>query len=244
MTKIDYRSAVVILTVAIGAGSMLLLGAFLFFGPLSPVDLGLGRGIVLAWDAALSLAFCLQHSIMVRRSFQRWIEPILSPVYHGALYTIASAVVLFAMVILWQESTIVLVRIEGAARWLARSLFLLTLGGFLWGGRSLGRFDTFGIDAILGREPLQTRLSIRGPYRWIRHPLYLFVLVLMWSYPDLTADRLLLNLIWSIWIVVGSVLEERDLVRVFGEDYREYQRRVPMLLPWKPPSLAKPKGPA
>ena len=46
-----------------------------------------------------------------------------------------------------------------------------------------------------------------------------------------TPDRLLFNVLWSAWVFVGTMLEERDLVRTFGEPYREYQRRVPMLLP-------------
>ena len=57
-------------------------------------------------------------------------------------------------------------------------------------------------------------------------------LVLLWACPDVTADRLLLNGLFTGWIVVGSRLEERDLVREFGDAYRDYQRKVPMLLPW------------
>jgi protein-S-isoprenylcysteine O-methyltransferase Ste14 len=79
-------------------------------------------------------------------------------------------------------------------------------------------------------------LVVQGAYRWVRHPLYLVVLLMIWSYPVLTVDRLLFNLLWTIWIVVGAVLEERDLVADFGDDYREYQRKVPMLVPTRIPS--------
>ena len=58
---------------------------------------------------------------------------------------------------------------------------------------------------------------------------------MIWSYPDLTADRLLFNVLFTGWIIVGSVLEERDLVENYGEDYRSYQRRVPMLIPYRKP---------
>lgn len=61
------------------------------------------------------------------------------------------------------------------------------------------------------------------------------MLVLIWSTPNLTADRLLFNLLWSIWIVFGARLEEKDLVAEFGESYRYYQETVPMLLPWRGP---------
>ena len=78
-------------------------------------------------------------------------------------------------------------------------------------------------------------LAIRGPYRWVRHPLYSLFLVLLWVCPDITADRLLLNTLFTAWIVLGTVLEERDLARDLGDPYRAYQRQVPMLVPWKVP---------
>jgi protein-S-isoprenylcysteine O-methyltransferase Ste14 len=72
---------------------------------------------------------------------------------------------------------------------------------------------------------------VKGPYRWVRHPLYLFMTLMIWSCPDLTADRLLFNGLWTVWIVIGSILEERDLVLEFGDVYREYQQTVPMFIP-------------
>ena len=75
-------------------------------------------------------------------------------------------------------------------------------------------------------------LRMSGPYRYVRHPFYFCCLVLFWSCPNLTFDRLLYNVVWSIWLVVGTFLEERDLVMDFGDQYRDYQRKVPMLIPW------------
>ena len=57
------------------------------------------------------------------------------------------------------------------------------------------------------------------------------MIVLFWSYPSLTADRLLFNILWTIWIAIGTILEERDLVDDFGDTYRDYQTNVPMLVP-------------
>ena len=79
-------------------------------------------------------------------------------------------------------------------------------------------------------------LAIRGPYRWVRHPLYSLFVVMLWTFPDLTADRLLFNVLFTAWIVLGSVLEERDLAREFGDPYRTYQSQVPMLVPWRRPA--------
>ena len=124
-----------------------------------------------------------------------------------------------------------------------RGAYLAAGAGFLWGSRALGKLDTFGLKAIVrhlhDREPRELPLTQRGPYRWVRHPLYLFTLVMFWSCPDLTADRLLFNVSWTAWIFLGTVLEERDLIGVFGESYREYQRDVPMILPLRLRSIRR-----
>jgi protein-S-isoprenylcysteine O-methyltransferase Ste14 len=67
----------------------------------------------------------------------------------------------------------------------------------------------------------------------VRHPLYFSILLMIWCRPDLSVDRLLFNALFTAWIVVGTLLEERDLVTEFGEDYLDYQRNVPMIIPWK-----------
>ena len=74
------------------------------------------------------------------------------------------------------------------------------------------------------------------------HPLYGLVIVLAWTSPDLSADRLLFNGLFTVWIVIGTVLEERDLVGHFGEPYGEYQRTVPMLVPWRRPTSPRTGG--
>lgn len=76
-------------------------------------------------------------------------------------------------------------------------------------------------------------LTIKGAYQWMRHPLYFFALIMIWASPHLTADRLLLNLLWTVWIFLGAHLEEKDLINSFGDQYRKYQDRVPMILPLK-----------
>ncbi len=230
---------VMVFVTLFGAGALLLFGVFLFRGPFGWVDFGLGTGPLLAWDAALVVAFCVEHSLMVRRGFRARVERIAPPHYYGAVYTLASGILLLALVALWQESTVVVVKLEGPARWIARAAFLAALPGFVWCVRSVPRFDPFGVGPIKarlrGREPRRWPLTVGGPYRWARHPQYLLVLVLVWAYPDLTADRLLLDAILTVWIVLGTVLEERDLVAEFGPDYVDYQRCVPMLIPWRGP---------
>ncbi len=122
-----------------------------------------------------------------------------------------------------------------------RALALASIIGIIWGVRALPSFDPFGVRPVIAslrrRELKELPLAVRGPYRWVRHPLYTCILLLLWCFPDLSADRLLFNVVLTIWVVLGSVLEERDLVSRFGEQYREYRRDVPMLIPWRIPRI-------
>jgi len=233
------------LSVSVVAVSLLGFVLFLALGPFEPLSLGLDTGPALLWDAALCLVFFVQHSVMVRQGFQRRLRGRVPACLYPAVYSIASGMALLVLLLLWQHAHVVLSSVNGAPRLALRALFLAAGIGFLWAVRSLGSFDTFGVEPIrahlAGREPRRLPLAIRGPYRWVRHPLYSLFLVLLWTSPDLTADRLLLNGLFTAWLVVGALLEERDLVREFGETYRDYQRRVPMLVPWKAPE-SSPEG--
>jgi len=226
------------LAVVLGGGSLLAFIWFLLAGPPGWVELGFARPGVLLVDAGLCLAFFVQHSGMVRKSFRLRLARVVPAEWHGALYALVAGITLLALVLLWQESGPALDP-PSAVRWLLRAAGLASLGGIVWAVRALPSLDPFGIEPIVhpqrGTEPRRQRLSLQGPYRWVRHPTYFFALGLIWSYPYPTADRLLFNLLWTTWMWVGTVLEERDLVDAFGDAYRQYQRGVPMLIPYRIP---------
>jgi protein-S-isoprenylcysteine O-methyltransferase Ste14 len=231
--------AILALANLIGGGSLLLLMVFLYGYSVSIVDLGLSSGAALGWDALLCLAFCIQHSGMIRRSFRRRLAGVVDEHFHPALFGVASGLFLLALMLLWQPSPPLLVSLQGSERWLVRVLFFAAIAGAWWGTRSLGGIDAFGARRLLAmlrsRSAHPMPLTIRGPYRWVRHPVYTLVLVMIWSCPELSADRLLLNVTWTAWVVVGARLEERDMVADFGDAYRAYQCSVPMLIPWRRP---------
>ena len=227
------------LTGLLGGGTLFAFMLFLYIGPFELANLGLGESKALWLNACLCLAFFLQHSLMIRRSFRKAVGRILPAEYDAAFFSIASGIVLLVMLVFWQESAYKLGEIQGTARFLRRRVRRLCLAGFVWGMGALGVFDPFGLIPILdhlrGKKRPSVPLVVRGPYRWVRHPLYLFLILMFWSYPDLTADRLLFNVLWTVWMIIGTVLEERDLVASFGDAYRDYQAEVPMLIPYRFP---------
>jgi protein-S-isoprenylcysteine O-methyltransferase Ste14 len=226
--------AVVFITAAVAQISLLGLGVFLFFGSFDLVSFDMGHSGKLGFNAFLSLLFFVQHSGMVRKGFRARMKKIIGSPFYGAIFTISSGAVLMVVLIFWQQTPL-LFSAHGVGRWLMRGLYFLMIPAFAWGAWSLQPFDPMGLSPIAhsmgGRSPAPPRLNIRGPYRWVRHPLYLFSILMIWSCPDITGDRLLFNVMWTTWIIVGAFLEERDLAACFGETYRQYQTKVPMLIP-------------
>ncbi len=235
------------LTLALGGGSLLLFTWFLIFGRPWPIDLVHSEAARLVWDSMLCLLFFVQHSGMVRRSAKERMARYAPAIYHPALYSIASGLVLLALILLWQPASQFLWHLHGAGRWLSVCIAAAAIAGFMWGTRALGEFDPFGIvplKGILGGAcPPPVPFVARGPYRYVRHPLYAFMLVLIWSTPRLSTDQLLFNVLWTMWIILGTRFEERDLLRDFGDTYRAYQLSVPMLLPLRRFRAALPHHP-
>jgi len=229
--------AVIFSAVLVGGGALVAFMGFLFSGPFNIMVLGVSDKDALIINAGLSLLFFIQHSVMIRKSFREKIGRFLPEAYFSAVFAIASGIALMIVMMFWQQTMYSFADAGGIFYWALRLLFLVAVGGFYWGSTALGFFDPFGKRAIKKHlnsaksEPMP--FTVKGPYRWVRHPFYFFTLIMIWSFPHLTADRLLFNVLWSIWLIAGSILEERDLVREFGNEYREYQSKVPMLIPVK-----------
>jgi methanethiol S-methyltransferase len=226
-------------TLMFGLGSLLLFTGFLFMGSFTVIPFDLTTGRVLILDACLSVFFFGQHSIMIRRSVRERLGGFMPDEYYSAFYALTSGIALTVVMIFWQRIPDPLVSAGGVSYWLLRFLFFLCMVGFHWGAKSLGSFDALGIKKIKrlmrNKQTTSMPLSAKGPYRWVRHPLYFFVLLMIWSCPVLTADKLLFNVIWSIWIIAATMLEEHDLVYEFKDRYRAYQMQVPMIVPYRIP---------
>ena len=242
LKPLSYRMAayaVVALSAILGQASLLSLGLFLYHGSFHLIPLNLSETGILVLDVGLCLVFFLQHSVMVRKGFRQWLAQYVRQAFHPALYSIASGIFLLVIMILWQKSRIVAASPQGWMYWALRGGYFLSIAGFVWGNVALGSFDSFGLNPILnhvkGIQPAPRTFIVRGPYRWVRHPLYLFSLLMIWSCPFLTMDRIVFNVLFTIWTVIGMNLEERDLLAHFGREYHEYQKKVPILIPTRIP---------
>jgi protein-S-isoprenylcysteine O-methyltransferase Ste14 len=122
--------------------------------------------------------------------------------------------------------------------WLWIALFgqLVAVLGEAYGLLSTDVWHFLGVRQLLSAPTARPHpLVVTGTYRWVRHPLYFWGLVFLWLMPQLTFSRLALNVVLSLYLYVGTFSEERRLVAEFGDAYRQYQRQVPRLIPWRGP---------
>lgn len=224
----------------LGGVSLVLFGGFLYAGLPGMIDLGFNEPANLLINTLLCFLFFLQHSLMLRKGVRNWLSGLIPRDYLGALFSIFSGIFLLMLMLFWQKSMTIQVDLDGAAYLFMRALFFLSIIGFYVTFRSIRPFDPLGIREIVnhlkGRAAKEPVFSVRGTYQWVRHPFYFFSLLMIWTQVCLTTDRLLFNGLWTAWIIIGIFLEERDLIASFGDAYRNYQRNVPMLIPyrWKP----------
>lgn len=238
MSKSCFPSYMVMaLSSLMGGVSLTLFAVFLYTGLPSQMDFGLDEQTKLFLNTLLCFLFFFQHSLMIRKGFRKWLSGFIPRDYLDAFFSIFSGSFLLIVILFWQKSTSFRVELDGTAYWMMRALFFLSIPGFYFTIRSLRPFDPLGIKEIMshlkGKTAKESFFTVRGTYQWVRHPLYFFSLLMIWSQVSVTTDRLLFNGLWTFWIITGTFLEERDLIASFGDAYRNYQCNVPMLIPYK-----------
>jgi protein-S-isoprenylcysteine O-methyltransferase Ste14 len=160
--------------------------------------------------------------------------------YYRLTFNVFSLVT-FTLAMLYNRSLItpVVLRLEGAWYVVQLGLLFVALWLFLAGGRHYDLLHTLGVRQMLGGAThgaitKSGGLNTSGLLGATRHPWYLATILLIWTHQrDLTVVGLIVKGILTVYVVVGTVLEERKLVAEFGDEYRQYQREVSMLFPWK-----------
>jgi len=192
-------------------------------------------GTALIVDFGLIALFGVQHSVMARGGFKRALTRILPQPAERSTYVLASCIALAVLFWQWRPLGGVVWDLHGAGpRAAAYTAYAAGWAIVLVTTFLINHFDLFGLRQVVlhltGRPYKPVRFATPGPYRRVRHPLYVGWILTFWATPTMTVSHMVFALATTAYILVAIRFEERDLVDAHPE-YRQYRRRVPMLIP-------------
>lgn len=187
-------------------------------------------------NSALLGLFAIQHSLMARKGFKRMWTKIIPQPAERSTYVLFSSIALILLFWQWRPMGGVIWDVQSSAgRLIMYSLFafgwlLVLVTTFL-----INHFDLFGLRQVWlhfrGKEYSPLGFMTPGPYKYVRHPLYVGWLLAFWATPTMTAAHLVFAIATTTYILIAIQLEERDLINAHGSAYSDYRKNVPMLIP-------------
>ena len=229
---VSYVAAFISLLYAIGFVTGLVVPKTLDTGTVVPI------AEALIVNLLLMSVFAIQHSVMARRQFKQWWTQYVPKSVERSTYVLFASLALVLLYWQWRPMPALVWQIANPET--AMAVTGLSLVGWLIVFSStflINHFELFGLHQVAnnlaGREMPAPRFRTPLYYKFVRHPIYLGLIIAFWAAPTMTVGHLLFAAVTTAYIFVGILLEEHDLVEVFGDDYRRYRQRVSMLVPWR-----------
>lgn len=181
-------------------------------------------------DSLLAIGFAVPHSILlvpaVQKSIKRWLPAGLI----GCLHCSVTCVSLLVMFRYWGTTSTTLWKATGVAEFLILCGFYGSWAALFYSLYLTGMGYQTGLTQwwywLLKKQPPRREFVLRGAYHWMRHPIYMSFLGLIWFTPTMTLDHAVLTGVWTVYIYAGSYFKDKRMIKFLGEEYREYARKV------------------
>lgn len=196
----------------------------------------MGQAVLI--NLLLLSVFAIQHSLMARASFKKWITGFMNPAIERSTYVLLSNLALFLLFWKWQPMEMVIWEAKSEMiYWIVMGLFGLGWVVVLASTFMINHFELTGLQQIYdnwkNKQPENSAFQINYLYKFVRHPLMLGFLMVFWATPYMTLGHLLFTGVMTLYIFASvKYLEERDLRKAIGKEYEEYQEKVPMIIPF------------
>ncbi|HEX9875208.1 MAG TPA: NnrU family protein [Gammaproteobacteria bacterium] len=202
------------------------------------IDSGTATSFAVAFaiNAGLIILFGVPHSLMARPAFKhRWIR-IVPKAIERSTYVLVSTLLLILLFWQWRPMNGIVWQADAAwAQAILWGLYVLGIVLLFASTFVINHFDLFGLRQItlnlLNRPYTPLDFKVTFFYKYVRHPLYVGWFLIFWATPQMSVGHVLFAIGMSSYILVAIRFEERDLVTFHGQDYVNYQRKVPMLIP-------------
>lgn len=194
--------------------------------------------LALCINLILVLLFGLQHSIMARPFFKQWWTQKIPVAAERSTYVLFSAMALATLLYFWQPMQITIWSVNNIKlKYLIWALFGSGWIYFVLASFAINHFDLFGLRQVFlywkEETPTELPFNKRWMYNFNRHPIQTGILIGIWATPYMQLAHLVLSTTFTVYILIGIALEERDLIRIYGEEYQRYRNEVGGLFPWK-----------
>lgn len=185
-------------------------------------------------------AFSLLHSFTASVALKQWMRDAVGSRIHDGWYRVAynalSLVTLLPLLIISLRPSTILWSVGEALAIVFRMIEFAGVAGIVVSLKLIDWKSFIGVRQIL--QYFRPKITVAtdtlvttGPYRFVRHPLYFFSLLVIWFVPVMTINWMIFSVGVSLYFFIGSFYEESKMVHQFGDPYRRYQQRVPRLLP-------------
>ncbi len=206
---------------------------------LSPsVDVGesVGGLVAVGINIFLLALFGLQHSLMSREFVKNFLKKLVPEDLERSTYVHGANIAMASLLVFWQPIPILLWDVNHTM--LADILWGAFALGFVivvWAVSSIDLFELWGVRQswawFKGKPYQELPMKTHWLYEQVRHPQYLGIFLAIWFGPYMTVGHILFAVGFTTYIWIGLRYEERDLIRRYGEGYKDYQQRVPAIFP-------------